>query len=213
MKMIGFVFVAVLAGAVAAPAAHAEGKKSDAAKIKRGEYLVRIGGCNECHTPWVFNKDFGHPVPDVSRMLSGHPAAGPDPASKYDPNGHDIVIIGPDFTSFRLPFGLVYAPNLTPDKDTGIGSWSESMFVKALRTGRHLGEKSARVILPPMPWENLAGVADEDLKSIFAFLQSLPPIKNAVPDPKVPPPVLDGMSKALEKQMAVMEAQKGKAKP
>src|SRR5205085_8707461 len=117
----------------------------NAARVKRGEYLVNFGGCNECHTPWVFNKELGHPVPDMTRMLSGHPAGGPDPASSYNETGHDIGIIGPDFTSFRLPFGVVYTMNLTPDKDTGLGTWTEAMFLSTMRNGRHLGgAKSAR---------------------------------------------------------------------
>src|SRR5262249_23515483 len=90
---------------------------------KRGRYLVQIGGCNECHTPWVFNRPLNRPVPDMPRHLSGHPADAPDPGGT--PGRGDIGLIGPTFTSFKMPFGIVYAPNLTPDKDTGLGSWRE----------------------------------------------------------------------------------------
>ena len=65
-----------------------------------------------------------------------------------------------------------------------LGSWTADMFVKALKTGKHQGE--GRPILPPMPWPNFAQLKEEDLRAIFAFLQTLPPIQNAVPDP-VPP--------------------------
>src|SRR5262249_1198608 len=82
---------------------------------KRGRYLVQIGGCNECHTPWVFNEALNMPVPDMSRYLSGHPADAPDPGGT--PGREDVGLIGPTFTSFKMPFGIVYSPNLTPDKD------------------------------------------------------------------------------------------------
>jgi cytochrome c553 len=58
------------------------------------------------------------------------------------------------------------------------------MFVNALRKGQHLG--AGRPILPPMPWQVLNEQSDDDLKAIFAYLKSLPPVKNQVPEP-VPP--------------------------
>jgi hypothetical protein len=90
-------------------------------------------------------------------------------------------------TAFAGPWGVSYAINLTSDKVTGIGSgvWSEGVFVKAMRTGRHFGV--ARPILPPMPWQNLAQATDEDLKAIFAFLKSTPPVRNRVPEAVVAP--------------------------
>ena len=76
--------------------------------------------------------------------------------------------------------------NLTPDENTGIGSWSEETFVKALRTGRHMGV--ARPILPPMPWENFRNMTGEDLSSVYAYLRSIPPIHNRVPEPHIVAP-------------------------
>jgi hypothetical protein len=70
--------------------------------------------------------------------------------------------------------------NLTPDENTGLGIWTEEMFVRAMRTGRHMG--ASRPILPPMPWQSLAGLEDADLQAIYAYLRSLPPIKNRVPE-------------------------------
>jgi hypothetical protein len=58
------------------------------------------------------------------------------------------------------------------------------MFINALRKGQHLG--AGRPILPPMPWEDLGRMSDDDLKAMFAYLKSLPPVKNQVPEP-VPP--------------------------
>ena len=94
--------------------------------------------------------------------------------------------MAPDVTAFVGPFGISYAANLTSDSTTGIGSWQESNFINAMRTGKHMGIPTARPILPPMPWPGLAKLTDEDLKSVFAFLKSTTPISNRVPQP-VPP--------------------------
>lgn len=156
--------------------------RPDRTLIARGEYLVKAAGCYECHTPMVFDKTLGIPVPDLRRALSGHPEHAPDPASTLAPG--DQGVIGPTFTAFKLPFGVVYAVNLTPDKATGIGNWTVDLFVKAIRTGRHMGG-TGRPILPPMPWRSLSNLSDRDLRAIFAYLQSLPPIRNEVPRDKV----------------------------
>ena len=68
--------------------------------------------------------------------------------------------------------------------NSGIGIWTEQMFVDAIRTGKHMGV--SRPILPPMPWQALRSLNDEDLKSIFAYLKSLPGVSNHVPDPIQP---------------------------
>jgi hypothetical protein len=158
-------------------------KPADAKLVQRGEYLVRLAGCNDCHTPYRFDEKLGVPVPDMTRMLSGHPEGAPDPAGAWQKP--DIGVIGPTFTSFALPFGIVYAPNLTSDPETGIGAWTEELFIETMRTGRRAGK--GEPLLPPMPWMNLAGATDEDLRAIFAFLKATPPVKNAVPASKVPP--------------------------
>ena len=75
------------------------GKSAKPDLVKRGEYLVNLGGCNHCHTPWIFDKERGAPHPDMTRMLMGHPENAPDPAGKY--TAPDMAVIGPDFTSFN----------------------------------------------------------------------------------------------------------------
>jgi hypothetical protein len=160
-----------LAAAAAAPEA----------AVKRGEYLVTIMGCHDCHTP----KQMGErgPVLDRSRSLAGHPDGGklpPPPAAV----GPWIASAAWDLTAWSGPWGISYAANLTPHETTGLGIWTEEMFVSAIRTGRHMGQ--SRPILPPMPWEMYAQATDEDLAAIFAYLKSLPPIENPVPEP-VPP--------------------------
>jgi hypothetical protein len=174
------------------------------AQVERGRLLVSIGGCNDCHTPMKFDADVGMPVPDMSRMLSGHPQGAPDPAGA--PAGHDMGVIGATMTSFKLPFGTVYTANLTPDPDTGLGSWTEEMFLRAVRTGRHMGG-SGRPILPPMPWPNVGQQTDDDIKAIFAYLRSIPAIKNDVPAPKVPDQAMDAIAASYDKLLAKMKGQ------
>jgi hypothetical protein len=169
--------------------------------VARGRMLVTTGHCHDCHTPMKFDKDIGMPVPDMTRMLSGHPEGAPDPASTL--GGHDQAVIGATFTSFKAPFGIVYTANLTPDKDTGLGGWTEEMFVRAVRTGRHMGG-NGRPILPPMPWPNVGAHSDADLKAIFAYLRSIPAIRNDVPAPKVPDAAMDAIAAAYAKMAAKM---------
>jgi hypothetical protein len=170
--------------------------------VARGALLVQVSGCNHCHTPWVFDAKLGMPVPDMKRMLSGHPAGGPDPQGTR--GKHDVVLIGPSFTSFAMPFGTVYAPNLTPHKERGLGSWTEKMFLDAIRKGKHLGG-DGRAILPPMPWMDLAALPDADLKAIFAYLRTVPESDNAVPDHKVPEAVYTAVTENFEKLKKMRE--------
>jgi hypothetical protein len=172
-------------------------------QIERGEYLVVSSGCNDCHTPWVFSEELGMAVPDMSRTMSGHPEGGPDPRGTLGPG--DIVLVGPTFTSFALPFGIVYSQNLTPDIDTGIGTWTEEMFVDIFRKGRHLGG-GGRPPLPPMPWLWYRAMPDEDLVAIYAYLRSLPPIRSLTPSPKVPEEVMWKLRDGFDKMMAEQDS-------
>lgn len=159
-------------------------KQPDTSPIERGAYLVTVGGCHDCHSPKVFTP--AGPELDKSRLLSGHPAGDTLPAI---PTG----IIGPENwsaltnnhgTAWVGPWGISFAANLTPDA-TGLGSWTPEIFIQAMRTGKHAGV--GRPILPPMPWMNYGRMSDEDLRAMFAYLKSLPPVSNVVPWP-VPPP-------------------------
>lgn len=173
-----------------------------AARVARGHYLVTFGSCNDCHTPWKFNPQTQAPEPDMSRMLSGHPVGAPEPEGTV--GAHDMALIGPTFTAFKLPFGTVYSRNLTPDKATGLGEWSEEMFIRALRTGRHMGG-TGRPILPPMPWNWITVATDEDLRSIFAYLRTIPPVVNDAPEPRVPDEVQAGIAKGNDGLAAHMK--------
>ncbi len=94
--------------------------------------------------------------------------------------------MGRTLTAFAGPWGVSFAANLTPDKATGLGEWTEATFLRMIRLGKHQGQPNGRDILPPMPVPDLQGATDADLKAIFAYLRSIPPIKNQVPFP-VPP--------------------------
>jgi mono/diheme cytochrome c family protein len=155
------------------------------ARVQRGEYLVNISHCNDCHTPLVMTPR--GPEPDFSRRLSGHPESVKMPAPpKLDPKSPWVWIGAGTNTAFAGPWGVSYAANLTPDRLTGIGIWNEETFRKTIRTGRHWGV--ARPILPPMPWQNVRMMTDDDLSAVYAYLRSIKPVKNQVPDAIVAPP-------------------------
>ncbi|BCW88151.1 Alcohol dehydrogenase (quinone), cytochrome c subunit [Alphaproteobacteria bacterium SO-S41] len=140
--MIRLLLAATAALAICGPAAAA-----DAAKVKRGEYLVTIMACSDCHTPGVF---LGKP--DFSKTLAGS----------------DV--------GFAIPgLGYFWAPNLTPDDETGLGKWSEDDIVKTLRTGTR---PDGRQLIPSMPWMAYGVLTDDDAYAIAAYLKSLAPISN-----------------------------------
>jgi len=165
-----------------APTANAHDANKD---VHRGQYLAQFGGCHDCHTPKVMTPK--GPELDKSRLLSGHPSHASLPVV---PEG----VIGPtrwgaaatsDLTAWAGPWGISFAANLTPDA-TGLGGWTAQQFIQTMRTGKHVGV--GRALLPPMPWFDVAVLTDQDLKALFAYLQSLKPISNQVPQP-IPPAV------------------------
>ena len=179
-------FVVPLAGTVMAVlAACSQQATSPEALVKRGEYLVTIGSCNDCHTPWKMGPR--GPEPDMSRMLSGHPADVKLPPPPALGNGPWMMTMAAMNTAFAGPWGISYTANLTPS-DSGVGKWTEDMFVRAMRTGKHMGLASGRPIQPPMPWPWVGKATDEDLHAIFAYLKSIPPVDNVVPEPVIAPP-------------------------
>ena len=193
MKRIGFSTAIALSVALsglvgcrqAAPPAAQAPAPTPESPISRGKFLVQQGVCNDCHTPLKMGAN-GVPEPDMTRMLSGHPEdlKMPDPPK---PVGPWIASIAATSTAFAGPWGISYAINLTPDQNTGLGIWTEDMFVKAMKTGKHFG--TSRPIMPPMPWHAYAMLSDEDLKAMYAYLKSVPPIVNHVPDSvEAPPP-------------------------
>lgn len=171
--------VAALAAAVPGWAsAQGAGNAGDA---RRGEYLVRSVGCGDCHTPMKMGPN--GPEPDVARLLSGHPEAMQMPPAPA-PSGPWIASVAATMTAWAGPWGVSYTANLTPDPETGLGKWTEQQFVDTLRSGRHLGR--GREILPPMPWPAFRNMTDQDLRSIYAYLRTIPAVTNHVPEPQPP---------------------------
>jgi mono/diheme cytochrome c family protein len=122
------------------------------AQVKRGQYLVTLGNCTDCHTPGYF---FGKP--DTARFLGGSEVG------------------------FEIPgLGVFHGPNLTPDRETGLGQWSGDQIVAAITKGQR---PDGRVLAPIMPWHAFASLTDQDARAIVAFLKSLLPVKNKVPGP------------------------------
>ena len=166
----------------AAPAAAAAPTPSP---VERGRVLVQVGGCNDCHTTKKLGPD--GPEPDMSKELSGHPADIKISGLYKAAAGSPWTIGTTDtLTAWSGAWGTTFAANLTPDPTTGLksGAVSEALFVQAMRTGKHIG--NGRPILPPMPWAMYSKLSEDDLKAIWAYLQSIKPVENAVPDP-IPP--------------------------
>src|SRR5579862_3059482 len=116
---------------------------AEEAQVNRGKYLVGLAGCNDCHTPGYF---FGKP--DMPRFLGGSEVG------------------------FEIPgLGVFHGPNLTPDKETGLGNWTGEQIVTALQTGKR---PDGRELAPIMPWRAFAGLSKPDVQAIVAFLQSVP---------------------------------------
>lgn len=193
MRIGRFLFEAVIAALLCLVisggnfvAAKDEPADAKSAQIERGKLLATFGACHDCHTPKNFTEK--GPEPDMSRALSGSSAEMKLPPLPKDVIGPDKwgVVGTNDLTAWYGPWGMSFAANLTPDLETGTGSWTEEMFMKALRTGKHMGAPEGRDILPPMPWQFYAQASDEDLKAIWAYIRTLKPVKNAVHEP-IPP--------------------------
>ena len=153
-----------------------------AAQVKRGQYLVNAMGCNDCHTPMKMGAN--GPEYDTARYLSGHQETEKLPPAPA-PSGPWIVSVSGSGTAWSGPWGVSYTQNITPDAETGIGNYTEAQFVMTIREGKKQGR--GREILPPMPWPAFKNLSDTDLKAIYAFLRTVKPIKNKVPDPIIAP--------------------------
>jgi mono/diheme cytochrome c family protein len=138
---------ATLGAALTGLAALPSPASADDAQVARGRYLVVISGCSDCHTPGALLGS-----PDMKSYLGGS----------------DV--------GFSIPgAGIFVGQNLTPDKETGIGSWTSDQIVAAIRTGK---TPDGRDLFPVMPWPALSHLTDEDAQAIAAFLKSVPAVEN-----------------------------------
>ncbi|MDE0397312.1 MAG: c-type cytochrome [Candidatus Poribacteria bacterium] len=173
-NLIIFCVMVLFVGAIIALNIRAVESQSDV--VQRGKYLVEaVAACGYCHTPRMgaeYNMDM---------YLAGHPAGQPSPRYNFRMIQQGIFIVtAPQLSAFSGAFGTSFASNLTPDKETGLGEWTEEMFIGAMRTGRHQGVESNRKIFPPMPTKHYAQMNDEDLKAIWAYLRTIKPVRNEV---------------------------------
>lgn len=149
------------------------------AAVERGRYLATVQDCNGCHTPFTPKGE-----PDMTRMLSGHPQSVRVARPALPLQGGWIVAINETNTAWAGPWGVSFTSNLTPDRVTGIGAWTEKTFIASIRDGKKSGV--GRDLLPPMPWRMYAKLTDDDLRAIYAYLMSVPAISNRVPEPLPP---------------------------
>ncbi len=159
------------------PAPPVQAPAASGVSADRGKYIVSIAGCHDCHTPLKMGPN--GPEPDMSRALSGHPESEKIDKSPTLPEPW-MGVMSRTGTAWSGPWGISYTANLTPDRNVGLGIWTEDMFMRAIREGKHMG--TSRPILPPMPWQVYRNMTDDDLKSVFAYLQTLTPVANRVPD-------------------------------
>ena len=130
-------------------------------QVKRGEYLIELLGCGACHTEGALEG-----VPDFDRSLAGS----------------TIGIAYNNPLGIENP-GVIYPANITPDKETGIGAWSDIQIERAIRAGlgRHAGKRIAA-----MPWQGYAKLSEEDITAIVSYLRSIKPVSHQVPDAVLP---------------------------
>jgi mono/diheme cytochrome c family protein len=172
-KVVGGVLLAVVALALGAvtwltvrnPASRpASAAKIEAtpARVARGEYLVQhVADCLGCHSDHV--DKFGFPVKPGSEGQGGF---------VFD-------------KTLGFP-GVVAAQNITPDKETGLGNWTDGEIVRAIREGV---DRNGAALFPMMPYVHFSKMSDDDAQSIVAYLRTLKPIHNRVPDKHIDFPV------------------------
>ena len=151
-------------------------------RIERGKQLVNLGGCDKCHTPKITTL-FGTES-DPDRYLSGYPENEPLPElpdSEPGTGEWKNAFYTTDGTVWVGRWGVSFAANITPDPETGIGQWTEERFIETFRGADHIGDGSNR--RSPMPMQAYSQLSDEELRSIFMYLQVIKPIKNKVPSP------------------------------
>lgn len=147
--------------------------------VKRGDYLVTIMGCDDCHS----TKTMGPHGPEIVTELrfGGHIAGSKLPPAPDSAVKNGWLAMSMDLTATVGAWGTTYAANIS-SHENGIGKWTEEQFSNALRKGKFKGLEAARPLLPPMPWMNYAKLTDTDLKAIFAFLKNSKPVDNIVPN-------------------------------
>ena len=142
----------------APPVARAPRSEMDEAIVAHGAYLVELLGCGACHTDGAL---IGAPDPQKGLAGSSIGIAYSNPLIERQP-------------------AVVYPANLTPDKETGLGYWSNEQIARAIRHGIGADDISQP---PVMPWGAYQKLRDGDVQAIAAYLKSLAPVRHRVPTP------------------------------
>jgi mono/diheme cytochrome c family protein len=149
------VYVAITGAAAVVAAATMLPRARAETPVERGAYLVVIAGCNDCHTPGFF---FGKP--DKDKFLGGS----------------DV--------GFEIPgLGVFNGRNLTPDKETGLGAWTDEQIAAAITTGKR---PDGRQLAPIMNYPAFTHMTKDDVAAVVAYLRSIPAVNNKVPGPFKP---------------------------
>lgn len=146
---------------------------------------LELGVCTQCHTPKI-KTALGY-MPDKNRFLSGYAQNQelPDlPYAEIMAGEAEKTFYTTDATVWVGRWGVSFAANLTPDPETGIGSWEEEDFIDIFRDGKHFGQENPRI--SPMPVNVYSQLRFFELGSIFMYLQTIPPVSNEVPT-RIPP--------------------------
>jgi mono/diheme cytochrome c family protein len=152
------------------------------ARLARGEYLMSVAACFHCHS------DHDVTNPELPRIAAKRGAG------------------------WRLPvpeLGEVNPPNITPDRDTGIGDWTDDEIARAMQEGV---DKNGRPLFPIMPYKNFRNLTDEDLASIIVYLRTIPAVKNTVPLTKLVFP-LNVLVKTMPEPLTTPVAQLARTTP
>ena len=164
---LAFVFSLLLILTVATTAGASNQAQTD--EITHGKYIVSIAGCADCHTP--LKAEYADPTkwtPDQIKVIAFN-AAGILDQSKVLAGGR----------AFDLgPLGILFTRNLTPDKDTGLGDWTDEQIKTAIKTGV---EKDGTILFPVMPYHTYNGMSDADVDAVVAYLRTINAVSNSVP--------------------------------
>jgi len=131
-----------------------------AARLEHGKYLAETRGCFGCHSPHNWGV---HGAP----LIEGKQGSG-------------------GYLDFADLPGKIVAPNITPDPETGAGTWTDDQLARAVREG--VGH-DGRALFPMMPFEFYRHMSDEDIASLVVFLRSMPAVHNPMPPTKLVFPV------------------------
>lgn len=145
-------------------------------QIAQGEYIATIAGCASCHTPYEDQYNQPELSEEDLRTVSLFEAVAQDRENQWLAGGRPLPL---------GPAGIIFTPNITPDEETGIGTWTDEEIKSALQTGINRDGKRMHPIMP-----SYAGMADSDLEALVAYVRTVEPVSNAVeeiPETPIPP--------------------------